>query len=218
MGDAKSNTGTTGFKLIQKKQVIRFFCVFIVIYGLLMVPWPGLGAAYSKLYRAGAAFLFESFGSKGTVRFEKLIADEYDTKIVFYSRDQVGSDGKIVPVGFIHHNSRRDGYVYVAFLTALTLATPIPWRRKGWALFWGMILIHSFIVCKLAIWILYGFNKEPLSLVLLSPFWKQVLLLTIDVFVRNLTFGFIVCVFIWILVSFRREDWTRILARKKCLS
>jgi len=218
MGDAKSNTGTTGFKLIQKKQVIRFFCVFIVIYGLLMFPWPGLGAAYSKIYRAGAAFLFKSFGSKGTVRFEEPSEDEYDTKIVFYSRDQVNPAGKMVPIGFINHNSRRSGYIYVAFLIALILATPISWNRKGWALLWGMILIHCFIVLSLAIWILYGFNKEPLSLVLLSPFWKQVLLLTIDVFVRNLTFGFIVCVFIWILVSFRREDWTRILARKNCLS
>jgi len=215
MGDAKANIDTTSLMSIQTKHVIGFFCVFVVIYGLLMVPWPGLGAAYSKLYRAGTAFLFGAFGPEGVVRFELASDGKYDMKIVFYSQDKMSPDGKMVPVGFTHHNSRRDGYVYVAFLTALTLATPIPWRRKGWALFWGMILIHGFIVCKLAIWILYGLSKEPLSLLVLSPFWKQVLLLTIDVFVRNLTFGFIVSVFIWIFVSFRREDWSRILMQKK---
>jgi hypothetical protein len=218
MGDAKSNTGTTGFKLIQKKQVIGFFFVFVLIYGLLMVPWLGLGAGYSKFYRAGAAFLFGPFRPEGVVRFEPASDGEYDMKIVFYSQDKMSPDGKMVPIGFINHNSRHAGYIYAAFLTALILATPIPWKCKGWALFWGMILMHGFIVFNLAIWILYGFNKEPLSLVMLSPFWKRVLLLTIDVFVRNLTFGFIVCVFIWILVSFRREDWSKILARKNCLS
>jgi hypothetical protein len=136
---------------------------------------------------------------------------EEDIKIAFYGRDQAGSDGKIVPVGFICHNSRRSSYIYIAFLAALVLATLIPWRRKGWALLWGMILIHGFIVFNLAMWILYGFNKEPLCLLVLCPFWKRVLLLTLDVFVRNLTFGLVVCVFIWIFILFRREDWSRIL-------
>jgi len=218
MGDAKSNTDATRFTVIQTKQVIGFFCIFVLVYCLLMFPWPGLRAAYSKLYRTGAAFLFKSFGSKGVIVFEKLNAGEFDTKIVFYSRDQVGSDGKMVPVAFIQHNSRRSGYIYVAFLSALILATPISWRRKGWALLWGMILIHIFIIFNLAVWLLYGFNKEPLSLIVLGPFCQRVLLGAIDVFIRNLTFGLVVCVFIWILVSFRREDWSRILARKKCLS
>lgn len=218
MGDAKPNIDTTRFALIRPRQVVKFFCIFVLVYGLLMFPWPGLGAVYSNLYRAGAAFLFESFGLKDVVRFERISDGEYDTKIVFYSRDQASPDGKMVPIGFINHNSRHAGYIYAAFLTALILATPILWKRKGWALFWGMILIHCFIILSLAIWILYGLNKEPLSLVLLGPFWKQVLLLTINVFVRNLTFGLVVCVFIWIIVSFRREDWARILARKKCPS
>lgn len=210
MGDPKLNNGATRFKLTQPKQVIRFLCVFVLVYGLLMSPWPSLGGAYSRIYRAGAAFLFESFGSKGVVRFEELSDEEYDTKIVFYSRDQVGSDGKMVPIGFMRHSARRSAYIYVAFLTALILATPIRWSRKGWALLWGMILVHGFIVFNMAIWIIYGFNKEPLSLFMLSPFWKRVLLLAIGVFVRNLTFGLVVCAFIWILVSFCRVDLSRV--------
>jgi hypothetical protein len=115
----------------------------------------------------------------------------------------------------MHHSSRRTGYIFIAFLTALIVATPIGWRRRGWALFWGMILIHGFIIFILAAWILRGFNNEVVSLLVLSPFWQRVLLLTVFMFVHNLTFGLIVCVFIWLLVSFRREDWSRILAQKK---
>jgi hypothetical protein len=82
------------------------------------------------------------------------------------------------------------------------------------ALFWGMILIHVFLVSKLAIWVLYGFNHEQISLFVLSPFWKQILSLTVNVFLQNLTFRLIVSFFIWILVTFRRKDWPGILMQK----
>jgi len=180
-----------------------------------MAPWPGLRSVYLEFYKAGAVLVFKSFESIGVVRLDQPTDVEYDMKIVFYDRDQAGPDGKMVPVGFIHHNSRRTGYIYVAFLTGLILATPIPWRRKGWALFWGMILIHGFIIFNLAVWVLHGFNKESLSLLALNPFWQKALLLTVHMFIRNLTFGFIVCVFIWILVSFRRRDWVKIVSKTK---
>jgi len=211
MGDAKSNTDARRIELIKTKHVTGFFCLFVLIYVPLMVPWPGLATAYSRLYRTGAAFLFEPLTPEGVVQFHPLSNAEDDIKIAFYKKVPEGPDGKMTTVGFIRCNSRRSGYMYIAFVTALIIATPIPFRRKGWALLWGMILIHGYIIFRLAIWIIYGFNKEPLSIIVLSPFWQRVLLLTIDVSVRNMTFGFIVCVFIWILVSFRREDWSRIL-------
>ncbi|MDD5328118.1 MAG: hypothetical protein PHY02_09960 [Phycisphaerae bacterium] len=219
MGNAKSNIDTVHIKPISTKHIIGFFCAFVLIYVPLMVPWPGLAlaAAYSKLYRTGVAFLFESLTPEGVVRFQPLSDVENDIRIIFYNRDQTGPVDKMLPVGHIDHNSRREGYIYAAFLTALILAGPIPWRRKGWALLWGMILIHAFIVLKLAIWITYGLNKEPLSIVVLSPFWNKALLLTIQVFASNLTFGLVVSVFIWVLVSFRREDWFKVLPSNRLI-
>lgn len=215
MGDTKSNTDATGLKLIRKRQVIRFLCLFLLVYGLLMAPWPGLKAAYLELYKVGAVLVFKSFESIGVVRLDEPTDAKYDMKIVFYDRDQIGPDGKMVHLAFMHHSSRRTGYIFIAFLTALILATPIGWRRRGWALLWGMILLHGFIIFILAAWILRGFNSEAVSLLVLSPFWQRVLLLTVYVFVHNLTFGFVVCVFIWILVSFRREDWVNIVTRTR---
>ncbi|MFA5239320.1 MAG: hypothetical protein WC476_06385 [Phycisphaerae bacterium] len=213
MGNAKSNTDTAHIKSISTKHIIVFFCAFVLIYVPLMVPWPGLAlaAVYSKFYRTAAAFLFEPLAPEGAVRFQPLSDVENDIRIIFYTRDQTGRPGKMLPVGHIDHNSRREGYIYVAFLTALILAGPISWRRKGWALLLGMILIHAFIIFKLAIWIAYGLNKEPLSLLALTPFWKKALLLAIQVFAGNLTFGLVVSVFIWFLVSFRRQDWLKVL-------
>ena len=212
MDKANSNTGTAAFKLIQTKQVAVFFCAFVLIYGLLMMPWPGWETAYLKFYRYTIAFVFKLFIPTNLLQFWSINDGEADIKIVFYNPRQSSQSGQMTPVGFIRHNSRHGGYICTAFLTALILATPTSLKRKGWMLLWGMVLIHLFIICKLGIWVVYGFNREPLSLLVLTPFWNRALLLIINVFVRNLTFGLIVAVFIWIFVSFRRQDWERIVA------
>lgn len=215
MGDTRSNSRKTRLKLIDAKRVMKFLCLFILVYGLLMCPWPGLGAGYTRLYRAGAAFLFRSFGEKGVVRFLETGEADHDMKILFFNREQVDAEGRMVPVGSVGHDTRVGGYIPTAFTIALILATPVVWRRKGWALFWGMILTHVFLVLKLAIWVLYGFNHEPLSLLVLNPFWTRVLVFLAEVLIRGLTFHLIVSVFIWISVSFRREDWPGILTTKQ---
>jgi len=195
--------------LITPKGIIRFFCLFLLTFGLLMAPWPRLGRAYTKFYSIGAGFLFGSFGPTGIVRFEPLSDSEYDLHITLYNRAHRDADGNMVGLK-TRHNSRHAGYMYVAFLTALIIATPIPARRKVWALFWGFIFIHGLIALKLALRIFYTFNHKPLSMFSLDPFYRQVLSITHQAFAVNVTFGFIVCVFIWILVSFRRRDWIRI--------
>jgi hypothetical protein len=214
MGNTKSSTDAACVELITPKGIIRFFCLFLLVFGLLMAPWPRLGRAYTRFYSTSAAFLFGSFGSKGIVRFEPLSDSEYDLNVSLYNRARPGPDGGIAGIQ-TRHNSRLAGYIYVAFLTALILATPIPWRRKGWALFWGIILIHGLVASKLALRILYAFNNKPLSMFALNPFCKRVLSITHQAFAVNVTFGFIVCVFIWILVSFRRRDWVKIVSKRR---
>ncbi|MCP4613153.1 MAG: hypothetical protein GY845_31060 [Planctomycetes bacterium] len=209
MGNTKSSSDAACVKLITPKGIIRFFCLFLLAFGLLMAPWPRLGRAYTRFYSTGAAFLFGSVGAKGTVRFEPLSDSEYDLHVTLYNRAHIGPDGNMIGLK-TRHNSRHAGYMYAAFLTALIIATPIPARRKVWALFLGFILIHGLVASKLGLRIFYTFNHEPLSMFTLDPFFRRVLSITHQAFAVNVTFGFIVCVFIWILVSFPRRDWARI--------
>lgn len=217
MDDTTSNTKTSSSRLIQAKRFIKFICLFAVFYGLLMAPWPGLGKAYSKLYLAGASALFKSFGSKGVVHFNRSDDAEYDINVGLYNRDQVDKNGHVT-IFQASHTSRRDGYMYMTFMTALILASLIPWKRKVWALLLGLILIHGFIALKLAIRLLHAFSIKPLSLFALSPFWKRMLAIAHQQFVVNVNFGFVVSIFIWILVSFRREDWLKILSSRDEIS
>jgi len=183
----------------------------VLIYVPLIIPWPGLRESYSKVYRVGAAFLFESITLEGLIGFH-LLNDgvEDDIGITFCSRDRTSPNGKPLTAE-ASISSFYTSYIYVAFTAALVLAGPIPWRRKGWAIVWAMILVHGLIVLKLTIWIIYGFSKEPISLIVLSRFSHQILAFGIVVVANNLSFGFIFCVFIWILVSFRRQDWFNVL-------
>jgi hypothetical protein len=212
MGDTKSSTGAACVKLISPKGMTRFFCLFLLAFGLMMAPWPRVGRAYTRFYSAGASVLFGSFGSTGVVRFEPLSDSEYDMHVTLFNRARPGPGGGVARIQ-TRHNSRHAGYMYVAFLTALILATPIPWKRKAWALFWGMILIHGFVALQLLLRISHAFNSKALSMFVLSPFCSRVLSTAHQAFAVNATFGFVVCVFVWILVSFRRRDWVKIAIR-----
>ncbi len=214
MGDTKSSSGATCVKLITPKRIIRCFCLFLLAFGLLMAPWPRLGRVYTRFYSAGAALLFGSFGSTGIVTFEPLHDSEHDLHVTLYNRARLAPDGDIARIR-TRHSSRHAGYMYVAFLAALILATPIPPKRKGWALFLGIILINGLIASQLAIRILHAFHNRPLSMFVMSTFSKRVLSITHQAFAVNVTFGFVICVFIWILVCFRRRDWAKIVSERR---
>ena len=211
MGNTKSNTGKTYSKLTVAKQVIRFLCLFAVAYGILM-GWPGFGTAYSTFYRAGAAFLFGSFGSRGIVRFRHLPEDNLKNyiKISFYDRSIRDKNAGLIPIMQLRYGIRHCDYMYVAFMSALIVAGPISWKRRGWALFWGLILIQVFIAFRLALLVLFAFNSKSPSMFALKPFWNSILSLFANVFAMDVFFGFAIAISIWILVSFRREDWSKI--------
>ncbi len=157
------------------------------------------------MYRAGGALLFGSFGSKGKVLFDPIDDPPYDTLLSFANVGRKDANGRIMWVQ-CGCTSRRGGYIYIMFVVALIAATPVSVRRKLWALLWGLILVNCLIAVKLGVRIIDVFSKEPLRLFVISPFWEMGFHLLYRLMV-NLTFGFIVSTFIWILVTFRREDW-----------
>lgn len=111
------------------------------------------------------------------------------------------------------HNIRYGDYMNIAFLIALIAATPLPLKRKISAIIWGLILMHAIVVFKFAIMIFVG--SELVSLLVLSAFWKGVVFITYNVVVRNSITGFIIAFFIWVLVSFHHQDWSKIVMQKE---
>jgi len=191
-----------------RRPLTGFVIRLLMIYGVLCVPWPGVRQGYAALYRAAGNGLFGSFGSGGVVRFRPLQAEQgrFDSEI------KVGKRGS-PHFTTTPYDSILAGYLPMAETIALVLATPIPWRRRWEALFYGVLLANGFVALKVYILLLHWFSIEkPWALYTLSQFWNNVLAAVLEFIVVAPTCTFLVPVLIWILVTFRREDIRRFVA------
>lgn len=180
-----------------------FIWRLLLYYVLLGVaPWPGFRDAYAGLFRAGAEAVFGSFG-RGRIMFEP--APEslrmWDTRVCFWI---VG-----VPTGHrITYNAWIAGWIPVATLVALVLATRIPWSRRWKALVWGLVWVHVFVLLRVFVLVLFGFSGPPgVPLLSVGPFGHKVLDIALEVVSVSPVTSSLVPVLIWPLVTFRREDW-----------
>jgi hypothetical protein len=183
----------------------------VLIYALLLLPWPGWDQLYSHYFRALGETAFSRDNDRRIILFEgQHIEQDFSTldiRMIMGNRDTVDSSGRGLSIP-IDLNTRSIGWVPTALTIALILATPVPWRRRGWALLWGLLLIHGFILFTLQSWI---WNASPgISLSTLSPFWKEVADNLQYTLITQMGVSFSVPVLIWILVTFRLEDARRL--------
>ena len=189
--------------MLPAKRLVLSFFMFVLFYGLLAAPWPGLQACYSAASRAVNNALFGRFGSKGIVRFDPRPSDRKhaDTSVTIARRGR--DEGIIMP-----HSPRLRGYLPTAALIALIATTPVSWSRRWRALIWGLLWVNGFILLKVVIALLHVFDgTDPWCLYALSPLFSRVLYGTYEVIVRSGSMSFIVSILIWLLVMFRRSDW-----------
>ena len=185
------------------KRIAGFAFRLVLLYVLLVAPWPGLKEAYSTVYRTVANAVFGSFGSDGVVRFQPHpeARREFDTEIIIQRR---GSPVK----GKITHSARVTGYLPTVGCIALIVATSIPWRRRLKALAWGMILVNGFVVLRVWITLFCLFSREDaLALYHPSPFWSKCIGGLFEFVAVTPACTFLGPVLIWILVSLREGDW-----------
>ncbi len=197
----------------------HFFVWLAIAYAALMVAWTVLATPYSALFRAGGNTVFARFGSDGRVRFLNPNAlsaadlrggvappgavGERDTAL------ELSSIRTPESFGYLRTSARYIGYVPTAVFLALLLAKPMAWSRKGWSLLWGMLLIHGFILFRLAILICDGFTgTKAYALFHPSPFWMRVLDFARDVLADAPTVSYVAPTFIWFLVTFRQTEWS----------
>ncbi len=194
--------------MVPRKLIAVFFLKLLVVYGLLMAPWPGLQDAYRRFFHITAQTTFGSFGSQGTVEFRPIYDDDTEGNDLGAILEKKGVKG----VAAIAMRTRFVGYISTAVIIALVLATPIPWRRRARALLLGLVLVHLFIAVKLVFWLLDGYTEpgHPLALYAPSPFWKSVIHETnLELTLAPAT-SYIVPVFIWIVATFTRKELARL--------
>ena len=188
--------------MLSPSRIVYFFIRLVLIYGLFILPWPGVRSAYASFYRTCGSLAFGGLVPGGHVQFQPLPYQPGgpDTRIQYVNLqtgEEVSRKG----------SSRNPAYRQTVFLISLILATPVSWRRKLLTLCWGLLLMHLAIFCKLFIMTLDGFSIVGVTLWGSASSWNKALTQASKMAVHDVVMLTLIPVFIWILVSFRRKDW-----------
>ena len=192
------------------KPVIRFGIGALLIYGALTLAWPLLKTPYSSFYRGIGNTFFAAFGSEVSAQFVPWTGEDEikDTDVVLRNRSVQGTHARMPT------SSRYDAYVPTCVVVALILASPIPWRRRLLALIWGLILVYAFLLFRLSMAIINTMSDPgALQAFDLAPAVKAMIaFFVLHIMGSLIASSYIVPVFIWLVVTFRRQDWDRLRA------
>ncbi|MEK6677389.1 MAG: hypothetical protein AABZ47_17270 [Planctomycetota bacterium] len=192
------------------RRVFVFVVLVMGLYLALIAPWPGIGTVYLHAYRGVAGTVFQQFGSEGTLWFlpPEQEMSHIDTLIVCKKQG----------VAQRYTVSRQDAwttaYLPTAKVIVLILATPISWRRRGIALFFGLCTIQLFIGFRLLTVLVHALSEpSPVQLFEPGPATLGFLNGLHEHFCVSTAPVFLVPVLIWVLVTVRREDLQYLLGR-----
>jgi hypothetical protein len=190
----------------------RFALRFAVIYGLLIFPWPGLHHAIGAYVQAFGSCFFGRTGHHLVLFRARGPADKSwsattDTMMLLYNSD---IPDKSKRAGWLMgFDTKQLFWLQFSFYLALVGATPMPWRRRGWALFWGVLTAHLLLALSLAVEI--ADHASDVSMVVLLPFCKSAIHALGELLIVVSGPSILMYFFLWPLTCFRREDLVRLI-------
>lgn len=125
--------------------VLGFLVRFLLLYIVLILPWPAIVDAYADGYRyvfnGVAADL--SLDHQIWLRPNPLKNPANDSQIM---RSEGGEEAWAFA-----HSTRYPGYATTAFLTALILATPTAWAHRLVSLLWGLLILNQILAARMVL-------------------------------------------------------------------
>ena len=193
-----------------RKPYVHFAGLFLLIYFLLIViPFFSSGIYTPFMVRMSNIF-FQNTGDSGFVIFSKVKTDAADTRFAFTSRNNA-SGGKATAVTSDFSMHYR-GFLPSALLTALILASPVIRRRRIIAWIAGMSLLQIFVLIKIWLQLVFHFARHPEMNV---HIYGETITRALLFLYRNLVVTpeptLLLCVLIWIPVTFRKDDLATLL-------
>ncbi len=188
--------------MLRVKAGVGFAVRLLLFYGLFVLPRPLIGPYYAAFLREGANGLVGPAREGLVIRFRPMETDSRGRDVQLLVQQSGSTRFWTTPI-----SSRMQGYLPTAEVLALILATPVPWKRRIRAAVAGMLVVHVFIALRIYSAIAYSLNTAKLGFFSdFTPFWRDVVFKIDEVLTTVPSTTFVVPVFIWIIVMFRRAD------------
>jgi hypothetical protein len=187
--------------------VRRFLIRLLVLYALLVIPWPGVRTAYLTAFRGVGNLLRDHVHPSVSVSFVQ--PGEGDEGIA--GRRDWNTDIRVVrratgASGVMSYETQH-GYLATALTIALVLATPLPRRRKLTAMAWALVLISLFVAARVYLGILFILcSGQPVAPFHPAPGLQKLLVLSVQALLGSPESTFIVPVFVWCIAAVRGRD------------
>ncbi len=189
------------------KPALRFVVCFVCWYIAILSSWTITGQAYCAAFRAIGTLLYGSNDQRKEITFQPFPNGYHSdhTRVVIVNPAMMKADGS-GPVRHLDLGTRAFGWKPLVLLVALVLATPLAWGRRMRALLWGCLCQQAFVMLALGFCI---WNESTeIGLVSLSETGKDAAMAVRGMLSGQLAVA--VPVLIWVLVTFRREDFEKI--------
>lgn len=204
--EAVGSPGAPPVRPMTARSVAVFFGLFVLFFSAMMAI-GGLQRAYAAYYRGLGNFVFSEVGEGGRCQFVALEKPDarMDTEIRL-NNTRTSTTAKMTS------GSRFIGYVPTALVLSLVLASPVGLRQRAWAFLWGVVACNLYVVLRIGLGVVRRFTMND-DLAIWTPgfvanFTIEALF---DIFVVSSIGGFVFPILIWVLVTFRRRDWDRLL-------
>jgi hypothetical protein len=185
-----------------RRALLLFFVLVGVLYGLLMIPWPGLLTGYRRTIARISNIFLGQLG-EGRMRYEVMETPTLDKDTTVHVQNIATGSRARMSV-----NARRT-YLSIAFAVSLILAAPIPWQRKAISLGLGLVLMVCWIEFGIWLKVAHMLSEPKFGAMVLGEGTRKFMFM-VTMWTMSPVVPYIVALVVFALVTVRREDLVRL--------
>jgi hypothetical protein len=202
--------------MLKKRPFIRIILIFLLSLAGLILVYPLIRETYVS-FLVGSGNRFMSAPGKNTLVKFKENKESKDLDVILYIGNTVRMKEDIKKAYYLvtKISTFYIAWIELALMISLILASPVPIIRKLIVLIAGFLLVHIIVYMKLLIQVYYVCNHNPgLDILVLSPAKLKWIDLLLDQFVDTVQPSLILVVILWMLITFRMNDYRKLMAAK----
>lgn len=200
---------------INKRPMLSFILIFIIIFPVMMLLVPYLRSPYASFFQNTGNFFFnncinECEDIQRNVRILRTSDNKKILKVDIGFLDCRLQNGQIM-AKLIQLDTQKEGLIPYLFLMSLIIASPVSLRKKGMAFLYGTIIMHLWVLLKFNVQLLDNYNYPNLVFIEL-PFLLDTIVFYFNAFIRvtGASSALIIPIIIWIIVTYEKEAIIRI--------